>query len=287
MLFFDKVKVNGRDASPVYTYLKQASGDQRPIEWNFVKARPPGPQFRAARAAWREAPSHQELPPLDSPVCLPLSRFQRTQLSRMPFISPPLSQFLVGPDGRTVQRFPPTVLPSEVLDHALTMRVRVFLRRSARAGLRRRSTDTRVGAIRRAAAGHDVLLSPDASTAQMHAELNIDRMPDIPSDLSRREPGSPAGTSGGDNRPSSGGSIGGEPSALPVTRRWRRAVLPVVNTQLAGAVVLASAVLAIFLYPASAAANGPPNNGARRLPCPLSPRVTAAVPLPATAHLLH
>lgn len=39
MIFFDTVRVNGREAAPIYNFLKQASGDARPIEWNFVKAR--------------------------------------------------------------------------------------------------------------------------------------------------------------------------------------------------------------------------------------------------------
>ncbi|KAL0042889.1 hypothetical protein WJX79_002809 [Trebouxia sp. C0005] len=33
----DKIDVNGSEASPVYTYLKEASGDASPIPWNFAK----------------------------------------------------------------------------------------------------------------------------------------------------------------------------------------------------------------------------------------------------------
>jgi len=33
----DKVDVNGKKASPVYTFLKAASGDVSPISWNFAK----------------------------------------------------------------------------------------------------------------------------------------------------------------------------------------------------------------------------------------------------------
>lgn len=39
MLYFDPVRVNGRAASPVFTYLRVASGDPSPIEWNFAKVR--------------------------------------------------------------------------------------------------------------------------------------------------------------------------------------------------------------------------------------------------------
>jgi len=33
----DKIDVNGPKASPVYTFLKAASGDTSPISWNFAK----------------------------------------------------------------------------------------------------------------------------------------------------------------------------------------------------------------------------------------------------------
>lgn len=33
----DKIDVNGPKASPVYTFLKAASGDTSPITWNFAK----------------------------------------------------------------------------------------------------------------------------------------------------------------------------------------------------------------------------------------------------------
>lgn len=33
----DKIDVNGSEASPVYTYLKEASGDTSSIPWNFAK----------------------------------------------------------------------------------------------------------------------------------------------------------------------------------------------------------------------------------------------------------
>ncbi|DBB11502.1 TPA: hypothetical protein ACH3X3_006907 [Trebouxia sp. C0006] len=33
----DKIDVNGSEASPVYTFLKEASGDNSPIPWNFAK----------------------------------------------------------------------------------------------------------------------------------------------------------------------------------------------------------------------------------------------------------
>lgn len=36
-LLMDKIKVNGSDASPVYNFLKVASGDTSPIAWNFAK----------------------------------------------------------------------------------------------------------------------------------------------------------------------------------------------------------------------------------------------------------
>lgn len=32
-LLMDKIKVNGSEASPVYNYLKTASGDTSPIMW--------------------------------------------------------------------------------------------------------------------------------------------------------------------------------------------------------------------------------------------------------------
>ena len=35
-LLMDKVKVNGNDASPVFEYLKVASGDTGLISWNFA-----------------------------------------------------------------------------------------------------------------------------------------------------------------------------------------------------------------------------------------------------------
>lgn len=36
-LLMDKIDVNGSQASPVYAYLKEASGDTSPIPWNFAK----------------------------------------------------------------------------------------------------------------------------------------------------------------------------------------------------------------------------------------------------------
>lgn len=36
-LLMDKIKVNGRSASPVFQYLKVASGDTSIITWNFAK----------------------------------------------------------------------------------------------------------------------------------------------------------------------------------------------------------------------------------------------------------
>jgi hypothetical protein len=33
----DKICVNGSSSSPVYSYLKVASGDTSPILWNFAK----------------------------------------------------------------------------------------------------------------------------------------------------------------------------------------------------------------------------------------------------------
>jgi len=36
-LLMDKIDVNGSQASPVYTYLKVASGDESAIPWNFAK----------------------------------------------------------------------------------------------------------------------------------------------------------------------------------------------------------------------------------------------------------
>ncbi len=40
----DKIKVNGSDASPVFQFLKVASGDTSLITWNFAKflVRPDG-----------------------------------------------------------------------------------------------------------------------------------------------------------------------------------------------------------------------------------------------------
>lgn len=35
----DKIKVNGGDSSPVYQYLKVASGDTGLITWNFAKVK--------------------------------------------------------------------------------------------------------------------------------------------------------------------------------------------------------------------------------------------------------
>lgn len=35
-LLMDKINVNGSEASPVYNFLKLASGDTSPILWNFV-----------------------------------------------------------------------------------------------------------------------------------------------------------------------------------------------------------------------------------------------------------
>mmetsp|Transcript_5994 Transcript_5994/g.10811 ORF Transcript_5994/g.10811 Transcript_5994/m.10811 type:complete len:109 (-) Transcript_5994:416-742(-) len=36
-LLMDKVEVNGGGSSPVYKWLKMASGDEGPIAWNFGK----------------------------------------------------------------------------------------------------------------------------------------------------------------------------------------------------------------------------------------------------------
>ncbi|KAL3160400.1 hypothetical protein ABBQ32_010724 [Trebouxia sp. C0010 RCD-2024] len=36
-VLMDKVDVNGPKASPVYNFLKAASGDESPIPWNFAK----------------------------------------------------------------------------------------------------------------------------------------------------------------------------------------------------------------------------------------------------------
>ena len=36
-LLMDKIKVNGSSASPVFQYLKVASGDTGLISWNFAK----------------------------------------------------------------------------------------------------------------------------------------------------------------------------------------------------------------------------------------------------------
>jgi glutathione peroxidase len=36
-MLMDKVKVNGSEASPVFQYLKVASGDSSLIGWNFAK----------------------------------------------------------------------------------------------------------------------------------------------------------------------------------------------------------------------------------------------------------
>ena len=36
-LLMDKIKVNGGEASPVFNYLKVASGDTGLISWNFAK----------------------------------------------------------------------------------------------------------------------------------------------------------------------------------------------------------------------------------------------------------
>ncbi|KAL0029397.1 hypothetical protein WJX77_004644 [Trebouxia sp. C0004] len=36
-VLMDKIDVNGPKASPVYTFLKAASGDTSPISWNFAK----------------------------------------------------------------------------------------------------------------------------------------------------------------------------------------------------------------------------------------------------------
>jgi len=34
---YAKIKVNGKDADPLYQYLKTKEGGNRDIEWNFVK----------------------------------------------------------------------------------------------------------------------------------------------------------------------------------------------------------------------------------------------------------
>lgn len=36
-LLMDKIDVNGANTSPVYVFLKAASGDSSPISWNFEK----------------------------------------------------------------------------------------------------------------------------------------------------------------------------------------------------------------------------------------------------------
>lgn len=36
-LLMDKIDVNGSQSSPVYVFLKDASGDTSPISWNFAK----------------------------------------------------------------------------------------------------------------------------------------------------------------------------------------------------------------------------------------------------------
>lgn len=112
----------------------------------------------------------------------------------MPLHASPLprtTQFLVGPDGRTVKRYAPLTLVSEVLADYYQMRV----------------------------AADDLDYLPSTFDKMM-------------------------------------------PSNVPVTGRWRRRLNPAANAHAVQALVMASAILALILYPASAASSHPPRRAA-------------------------
>jgi len=63
-LLMDKIEVNGPNESPVYTYLKEASGNAAPIGWNFDKflvAKDGSVALRSNASAGSLAPQLKEL----------------------------------------------------------------------------------------------------------------------------------------------------------------------------------------------------------------------------------